>query len=154
LARQDWAKAAYGFFSNGRVNVADILPGRIRSTSVRFAGTGGTALVLHDTAEFTDMAIGCSISDPKTAAGGDRLAILRKFGVMWQSGALFGSMSSLENMRLPLDEFTDLPEPIRELAARRDSEQISNGLSKFAREDSPKWVTAHHPGAIMKIGSA
>jgi phospholipid/cholesterol/gamma-HCH transport system ATP-binding protein len=28
---------------------------------------------------------------------------------MYQSGALFGSMTLLENVRLPLEEFTDLP---------------------------------------------
>ena len=35
-------------------------------------------------------------------------AILRKIGVMYQSGALFGSMTLLENVRLPLEEYTDL----------------------------------------------
>ena len=46
--------------------------------------------------------------DIVTAEGEDRLRLLRKFGVMYQSGALFGSMTVLENVRLPLDEFTDL----------------------------------------------
>jgi len=52
-----------------------------------------------------------------SAEGEDRLRILRKFGVMYQSGALFGSMTVLENVRLPLDEFTDLPQEAIELAA-------------------------------------
>jgi len=52
-----------------------------------------------------------------TSEGKDRLGLLRKFGVMYQSGALFGSMTVLENVRLPLDEFTDLPKPLKELAA-------------------------------------
>jgi len=52
-----------------------------------------------------------------TAQGDDRLRILRKFGVMYQSGALFGSMTVLENVQLPLDEFTELPRPARELVA-------------------------------------
>jgi len=52
-----------------------------------------------------------------TAQGDDRLRILRKFGVMYQSGALFGSMTVLENVRLPLDEFTDLPMQAKELVA-------------------------------------
>ena len=38
------------------------------------------------------------------AANRDR--ILRRIGVMYQSGALFGSMSVLENVMLPLEEFT------------------------------------------------
>jgi phospholipid/cholesterol/gamma-HCH transport system ATP-binding protein len=51
------------------------------------------------------------------ARGGERQDLLRKFGVTYQSGALFGSMSVLENVRLPLDELTALPEPLKELAA-------------------------------------
>jgi phospholipid/cholesterol/gamma-HCH transport system ATP-binding protein len=49
--------------------------------------------------------------------GEDRLRVLRKFGVMYQSGALFGSMTVLENVRLPLDEFTDLPMAAKKLIA-------------------------------------
>lgn len=39
----------------------------------------------------------------------ERLAILRKIGVLYQSGALFGSLSLLENVSLPLQELTALP---------------------------------------------
>ena len=35
-------------------------------------------------------------------------ALYRKIGVMYQSGALFGSMTCLENVMLPLEEFTRL----------------------------------------------
>ncbi len=46
-----------------------------------------------------------------TAAEGDaRNRILRSLGVMYQNGALFGSMTLLQNVRLPLEEFTDLPD--------------------------------------------
>ena len=37
-----------------------------------------------------------------------RAALCRKIGVMYQSGALFGSMTCLENVLLPLEEFTGL----------------------------------------------
>ena len=37
-----------------------------------------------------------------------RAALCRKIGVMYQSGALFGSMTCLENVMLPLEEFTRL----------------------------------------------
>ncbi len=40
--------------------------------------------------------------------GKERLEILRKIGVMYQSGALFGSLTLFENVRLPLEEFTNL----------------------------------------------
>ena len=48
--------------------------------------------------------------DMATAAGEERLAILKRIGVMYQMGALFGSMTLLENVRLPLEEYTDLPD--------------------------------------------
>lgn len=52
-----------------------------------------------------------------TAEGDDRLRVLRKFGITYQSGALFGSMTLLENVLLPLDEFTELPETAKEIVA-------------------------------------
>ncbi|NDV17912.1 ATP-binding cassette domain-containing protein [Pseudodesulfovibrio sp. JC047] len=56
-----------------------------------------------------------------TAAHGDkRNEIIRKFGVMYQMGALFGSMTLLQNVMLPLEEFTDLPpEAIRIIATSK-----------------------------------
>src|SRR5215469_15126361 len=51
------------------------------------------------------------------AEGEERLRILRKFGVLYQSGALFGSLTTVENVRLPLDEFTDLSEMAKDLIA-------------------------------------
>lgn len=37
-----------------------------------------------------------------------RAALTRRIGVMYQSGALFGSMTCLENVMLPLEEFTKM----------------------------------------------
>ncbi len=53
-----------------------------------------------------------------TAFGRKRDRILQKIGVAFQSGALFGSMSVLANVMLPLKEFTDLPEEIIQEIAR------------------------------------
>ena len=64
-----------------------------------------------------------------TAGEVDRLALLRKFGVMYQSGALFGSMTVVENVKLPLDEFTDLPEPLKELVALAKLKLVGLGAS-------------------------
>ena len=52
--------------------------------------------------------------DIVTAEGSDLLAIFRKLGVMYQNGALFGSMNLLENIGLVLEEFTSLPRGARE----------------------------------------
>jgi phospholipid/cholesterol/gamma-HCH transport system ATP-binding protein len=83
--------------------------------------------------------------DIVTAQGDDRLRLLRKFGVMYQSGALFGSMTVLENVCLPLDEFTDLPSDEKALvsaaklnqvglleAASRKPSALSGGMQKRA----------------------
>lgn len=49
---------------------------------------------------------GCDIGQ---ASGAELNRILRRIGVTYQSGALFGSLTVLENVRLPLEEHTDLP---------------------------------------------
>jgi phospholipid/cholesterol/gamma-HCH transport system ATP-binding protein len=77
--------------------------------------------------------------------GAARLRVLRKFGVMYQSGALFGSMTVLENVRLPLDEFTDMGPEEKEVsslaklnqvgllaAASRMPSELSGGMQKRA----------------------
>lgn len=46
------------------------------------------------------------------AAGKEKNHILQKIGVAFQSGALFGSMTVMENILLPLKEFTRLPYPV------------------------------------------
>jgi phospholipid/cholesterol/gamma-HCH transport system ATP-binding protein len=56
--------------------------------------------------------------DIATAEGRERLEILKSIGVMYQMGALFGSMSLLENVRLPLEEYTDLPDDAVDAIAR------------------------------------
>ena len=48
----------------------------------------------------------------------NRAALCRKIGVMYQSGALFGSMTCLENVLLPLEEFSGLKRRAREEKAR------------------------------------
>jgi phospholipid/cholesterol/gamma-HCH transport system ATP-binding protein len=79
------------------------------------------------------------------AEGEERMRILRKLGVLYQSGALFGSLTTVENVRLPLDEFTELPEVAKDLialsklrlvglesAATRLPADLSGGMQKRA----------------------
>ena len=47
-----------------------------------------------------------------------RELLCRKIGVMYQSGALFGSLTCLENVMLPLEEFTKMKRRDREAKAR------------------------------------
>src|SRR5205809_1394909 len=44
-----------------------------------------------------------------TADAQGRQRILRRVGVLYQDGALWSSMTLAENVRLPLEQFTDLP---------------------------------------------
>ncbi|KAB1442370.1 ABC transporter ATP-binding protein [Pseudodesulfovibrio senegalensis] len=68
--------------------------------------------------------------DIVTATGRARDDILRRFGVMYQMGALFGSMSLISNVMLPLEEFTNLPREAREMIARSKLAMV--GLEDFA----------------------
>ncbi len=54
--------------------------------------------VFYDNEDFTD------------APEEKRLKMLQKFGVMYQGGALWSSLTLAENVALPLEEFTDLKE--------------------------------------------
>lgn len=53
----------------------------------------------------------------------------RKFGVLFQNGALWSSMTLAENVTLPLDEYTDWPPAERENVARLKLALV--GLSGF-----------------------
>jgi phospholipid/cholesterol/gamma-HCH transport system ATP-binding protein len=50
--------------------------------------------------------------------GRDMDIVRRRFGMMYQSGALFGDLDLLENVSLPLKEFTNLPKGAIETSAR------------------------------------
>lgn len=84
-------------------------------------------------------------ADITTAEGPERLEILKKIGVMYQSGALFGSMNLLENICLVFEEFTDLPADAMQLiaqmklkvvglagAAYKTPAELSGGMKKRA----------------------
>jgi len=64
------------------------------------------------------------------ATGAERQKILQRFGVMYQSGALFGSMTLEQNVALPLEAWTRLPPAARSLLARLKLQQV--GLGEFA----------------------
>ena len=68
--------------------------------------------------------------DIATAEGRERQEIIRKIGVMYQMGALFGSMSILENVRLPLEEYTELPLDAMNLVARMKLDLV--GLKEYS----------------------
>ncbi len=60
--------------------------------------------------------LGRTVTGPGAAAAWR--VVQRQIGVMFQQGALFGSMSLLQNVMLPLEVFTNLPADAREAVAR------------------------------------
>ncbi|MHC4433146.1 MAG: ABC transporter ATP-binding protein [Planctomycetota bacterium] len=65
------------------------------------------------------------------AHGSELREILSSIGVMYQSGALFGSMNILENICLVLEEFTDLPRDARECVAKMRLKVVGLGSSAY-----------------------
>ena len=84
------------------------------------SGSGKSTLLKHMIGLYEPLAGHVFIHDKDivTAQGRERRDILRLFGVTYQAGALFGSMTVLENVCLPLEEFTSLPKDAREAVAR------------------------------------
>ncbi len=83
------------------------------------SGSGKSTLLKHIIGLHAPLS-GTILIDGENIVGahGDALQRIReKFGVSYQSGALFGSMNLLENIRLPLEEFTDLPSDAIDLIA-------------------------------------
>lgn len=83
--------------------------------------------------------------DIATAKGSNLERIIRKFGVAYQGGALFGSMTLLQNLKLPLEEFTPLATEVADLialsklrlvgledAAQKRPAELSGGMQKRA----------------------
>jgi phospholipid/cholesterol/gamma-HCH transport system ATP-binding protein len=95
------------------------------------SGCGKSTLLKHMIGLYEPMAGHVFIDgkDIVTADGDARRAILTKIGVMYQSGALFGSMTLLENVRLPLEEYTALDQAAMNLVARTKLKLV--GLDAF-----------------------
>jgi phospholipid/cholesterol/gamma-HCH transport system ATP-binding protein len=70
-------------------------------------------------------------NDIISAYGPDRINILRRIGVMYQNGALFGSMNIMENICLVLEEYTDLPKDAMEFIARMRLKVVSLEGSEY-----------------------
>ena len=95
------------------------------------SGCGKSTLLKHMIGLYAPMAGHVFIDgeDIVAAEGPQRRAILTKIGVMYQSGALFGSMTLLENVRLPLEEYTALDPGAMNLIARMKLKLV--GLEAF-----------------------
>ena len=62
----------------------------------------------------------------------ERRSFFRRFGVLYQSGGLWSSMTLAENVALPLEEYTDLsPVEIREIASSKLALVGLNGFEDY-----------------------
>jgi phospholipid/cholesterol/gamma-HCH transport system ATP-binding protein len=96
------------------------------------SGSGKSTLLKHMIGLYHPVAGRILIggSDMARAEGAEREDILRQVGVMYQMGALFGSMSLLENVRLPLEVHTDLPLEAMNRIARAKLQLV--GLAEYS----------------------
>jgi phospholipid/cholesterol/gamma-HCH transport system ATP-binding protein len=111
------------------------------------SGCGKTTLLNCMTALLKPLA-GSITLDGIDLVTADRDALMRarrRFGVMYQLGALFGGKTLLENVRLPLEEFTNLNDDAMDDVARaklglvglgahahKQPSEISGGMQKRA----------------------
>jgi len=95
------------------------------------SGSGKSTLLKHMIGLYQPVAGNIFIAgkDIVTAEGAERTSILKSIGVTYQMGALFGSMTLLENVRLPLEEYTNLPSDAMDLIARMKLKLV--GLEAF-----------------------
>ncbi|HNY78890.1 MAG: ATP-binding cassette domain-containing protein [Sedimentisphaerales bacterium] len=84
------------------------------------SGCGKSTLLKHMIGLHRPMAGSILVdgTDIVTAEGEERRALLGRIGVAYQNGALFGSMSLIENICMVLEEFTSLPRQAMQAIAR------------------------------------
>jgi phospholipid/cholesterol/gamma-HCH transport system ATP-binding protein len=84
------------------------------------SGCGKSTLLKHMIGLHRPMAGSILVdgTDIVTAEGEERRALLGRIGVAYQNGALFGSMSLIENICMILEEFTSLPRQAMQTIAR------------------------------------
>jgi phospholipid/cholesterol/gamma-HCH transport system ATP-binding protein len=112
------------------------------------SGCGKSTMLKHLIGLYKPYAGRIWIEDDDIAAaeGAELDRIRRRFGVMYQSGALFGSMDLLANVRLPLEEFTDLPlEAMNQVAEAK--------LKLVQLEGYGSYMPAELSGGMIKRGA-
>lgn len=73
----------------------------------------------------------------------------RRWGVLFQHGALFSSLTVAQNVELPMREFLDLPLPLMEALARLKIEMVG-----LAPDDADKYPSELSGGMIKRAGLA
>jgi phospholipid/cholesterol/gamma-HCH transport system ATP-binding protein len=110
---------------------------------------GGKSTLLRQMIGLQPIATGsihlCKWDIAETLGGGEESELHQQIGVAFQGGALFGSRTILENVRLPLEQFTLLPNELMDFvaltklrlvglenAAQKLPAELSGGMQKRA----------------------
>jgi phospholipid/cholesterol/gamma-HCH transport system ATP-binding protein len=114
----------------------DVYPGEV-FVILGGSGSGKSTLLKHMIGLYQPVRGSILIEgkDIVTAEGQQRLDILTRIGVMYQQGALFGSMTLLENVRLPLEEYTELPEDAIDRVALMKLQVVGLGTAAYKLPD-------------------
>jgi len=114
----------------------DVYPGEV-FVILGGSGSGKSTLLKHMIGLYQPVRGSILIEgeDIVTAEGQQRLDILTRIGVMYQQGALFGSMTLLENVRLPLEEYTDLPDDAIDRVALMKLQVVGLGTAAYKLPD-------------------
>jgi phospholipid/cholesterol/gamma-HCH transport system ATP-binding protein len=114
----------------------DIYPGEV-FVILGGSGCGKSTLLKHMIGLYRPLAGSIRIEGKNivTAEGQQRLDILARIGVMYQQGALFGSMTLMENVRLPLEEYTDLPDDAIDRIALMKLQLVGLGPAAYKLPD-------------------
>jgi len=87
--------------------------------------------------------------DYEKASDDERLAVEQRWGVLFQQGALFSSLSVLENIQVPMREYLDLSPALMDELARLKIDLV--GLAPDAAEKFPSELSG---GMIKRAGLA
>lgn len=146
IIRVEDFRAAYGGKTVMQNLTFDIMSGEV-FVIAGGSGCGKSTLLKHMIGLYTPAGGRILIDgeDLAAASGAARRTILRKFGVAFQGGALFGNMTVLQNIRLPMEEFTDLTPEMMDMialtklrlvnlehAAQKLPSELSGGMQKRA----------------------
>lgn len=109
----------------------DVFPGEI-FVVIGASGCGKTTLMNHIIGLQIPLTGNVFIDNDNITTALDQklIKILNKIGVTYQSGALFGSMNLMENVRLPLEEFTNLSDEAIDIIVQNKLSLV--GLADFA----------------------
>src|SRR5580700_3721137 len=152
---QDWAntKAAYRFFSNGKVSEEAILAGHFQSTRERFVANDGPVLILHDTTEFIyrrDDVTAVGVLDDSTT-GRDNLGRVRHYTPAGSLYTKFLIVATKSVARRPLSRQASHPASITRGNIINGSCWLITTSFAFGNSCRKRWATSNplRPGMLI-----